>query len=148
MREGPFAVLERGLGGGRLEDPRGCAGGVLSGAGDASRKARCLPGDFEPAIGPSLEQPFTVINAGKSRRAIAREIADPALRALPIIGSLDQVAGADLGTRGAVARATRHGRSATTPSVARASANAKNNGSTLFSWRGAALTGGRFGVTG
>jgi hypothetical protein len=50
-----------------------------------------LPGDFEPAIGPFFERPFTVINAEAITEAIRAEIADPALRALPVIGSLDQV---------------------------------------------------------
>ena len=54
-------------------------------------QARGLPGAFEPKIGPYFGRPFTVINADDIGAAIAREIADPALRALPIIGSLDQV---------------------------------------------------------
>ena len=54
-------------------------------------QARGLPGDFEPALGPFHSRPFRVINADAIGAAIAAEIADPALRALPIIGSLDQV---------------------------------------------------------
>ena len=54
-------------------------------------RARGLPGAFEPALGPFHSRPFTVINAEAIGAAIADEIADPALRALPIIGSLDQV---------------------------------------------------------
>ena len=50
-----------------------------------------LPGDFQPLIGPYFDRPFTVINAEAIVAAIRAEIADPALRALPIIGSLDQV---------------------------------------------------------
>ena len=52
---------------------------------------RGLAGDFEPAIGPYYGRPFTVINAEDIIAAIRREIADPALQALPVIGSLDQV---------------------------------------------------------
>lgn len=54
-------------------------------------KARGLPGNFEPMIGPYFNRPFTVINADDITAAIAAEIEDPALSALPIIGSLDQV---------------------------------------------------------
>lgn len=54
-------------------------------------QARGLPGDFEPAIGPFHDRPFSVINADAIGAAIAARIEDPALRALPIIGSLDQV---------------------------------------------------------
>jgi hypothetical protein len=54
-------------------------------------RARGWPGDFEPAIGPYFSRPFTVINADAIGEAIRREIADPALRALPVIGALDQV---------------------------------------------------------
>lgn len=54
-------------------------------------KARGLPGDFEPVVGPFYERPFTVINAEAIIEAIRAEIGDPVLRGLPIIGSLDQV---------------------------------------------------------
>ena len=54
-------------------------------------KARGLPGDFEPVVGPYFSRPFTVINADDIVAAIQSEIADPVLRYLPIIGSLDQV---------------------------------------------------------
>lgn len=54
-------------------------------------QARGLPGVFEPAIGPYFGRPFTVINAEAISAAIAAEIKDADLRALPIIGSLDQV---------------------------------------------------------
>ncbi len=54
-------------------------------------QARGLPGAFEPAIGPFHDRPFRVINADIIGEAIAEEIEDPALRTLPIIGSLDQV---------------------------------------------------------
>jgi hypothetical protein len=53
--------------------------------------ARGVPGRFEPRIGPYYARPFTVINAEEIIAAIRAEIADPALRRLPIIGSLDQV---------------------------------------------------------
>ncbi|HEX4196644.1 MAG TPA: DUF4037 domain-containing protein [Caulobacteraceae bacterium] len=54
-------------------------------------RARGLPGRFEPAVGPFHDRPFTVINADAIGQAIHAEIADPALAALPVIGSLDQV---------------------------------------------------------
>jgi Domain of unknown function (DUF4037) len=54
-------------------------------------RARGLPGDFEAKIGPYFGRPFTVINADDVRAAIVCEIEDPALRALPILGALDQV---------------------------------------------------------
>jgi hypothetical protein len=54
-------------------------------------QARGLPGDFEPAIGRFHTRPFTVINADAIGAAIAAAIADPVLKVLPIIGSLDQV---------------------------------------------------------
>jgi hypothetical protein len=54
-------------------------------------QARGLPGVFEAAIGPFHDRPFSVINADAIGAAIAVEIEDPALRALPIIGALDQV---------------------------------------------------------
>ena len=53
--------------------------------------ARGLPGDVQPRLGPYFERPFTVINADEIASAIRAEIAEPALRALPIIGSVDQV---------------------------------------------------------
>jgi len=54
-------------------------------------QARGVPGAFEPRLGPYYERPFTVINADEIMAAIRAEITDPALRALPVIGSLDQV---------------------------------------------------------
>ena len=54
-------------------------------------KARGLPGAFEPVVGPFHDRPFTVINADAIGAAIAAEIVDPEVRALPVIGSLDQV---------------------------------------------------------
>lgn len=54
-------------------------------------QARGLPGAFEPRIGHFYSRGFVVINSEEIKEAIFREIIDPALRALPIIGSLDQV---------------------------------------------------------
>jgi hypothetical protein len=50
----------------------------------------CAP----PAVGPYYERPFTVINAEAIWQAVRAGIADPALRALPVIGALDQVSDA------------------------------------------------------
>jgi len=50
-----------------------------------------LPGNFQPRVGRYFERPFTVINADEISAAIRAEIADPMLRRLPIMGSLDQV---------------------------------------------------------
>lgn len=55
------------------------------------QRSRGRPGAFEPRIGRYFGRPFTVINAHEISRAMQAEIADPALKALPIIGSLDQV---------------------------------------------------------
>jgi hypothetical protein len=52
--------------------------------------ARGLPG-ARPVIGPFHDRSFMVINADAIGAAVAAEIVDPALSALPIIGSLDQV---------------------------------------------------------
>jgi Domain of unknown function (DUF4037) len=57
-------------------------------------RERGLGGDFEPVVGPYFSRPFTVINADEIAAAVRAEIADPVLRALPTIGSLDQVADA------------------------------------------------------
>ncbi len=54
-------------------------------------RTRGLPGTFHPALGPFHDRPFTVINAEEIIAAIRAEIADPAVSALPVIGSLDQV---------------------------------------------------------
>ncbi|HEY3799328.1 MAG TPA: DUF4037 domain-containing protein [Caulobacteraceae bacterium] len=50
----------------------------------------CAP----PIVSPYHERPFTVINAEPIWQAVRAEIVDPALRALPVIGALDQVTGA------------------------------------------------------
>jgi hypothetical protein len=83
-------LLMRALGAGAWE-PREAALAESYAALARLHKARGLPGDFEPAVGLYFGRPFTVINAEAIIAAIVAEIADPALRALPIIGSLDQV---------------------------------------------------------
>jgi hypothetical protein len=52
---------------------------------------RELGGEFAPALGPYFTRPFTVINADDIADAVQAQIADPVLRALPTIGSLDQI---------------------------------------------------------
>ncbi len=52
--------------------------------------ARGWPG-APSALGLFHDRPFTVINADAIIAALRAEIADPALRALPVIGALDQV---------------------------------------------------------
>jgi hypothetical protein len=52
---------------------------------------RGVPGVFEPRLKPYFGRPFTVINAAEIMAAIRAEIAVPALRDLPVIGSLDQI---------------------------------------------------------
>ena len=54
-------------------------------------QSRGLSGAFEPRLGPYFGRPFTVINAEEIVAAIRAEIADPAVAALPVIGSLDQI---------------------------------------------------------
>jgi hypothetical protein len=53
--------------------------------------ARGVPGAIEPRIGPYFGRPFTVINAEEIMAALRAEIEDASLKALPILGSLDQV---------------------------------------------------------
>jgi hypothetical protein len=55
------------------------------------QRARGLASACEPRIGPFHDRPFLVINADDIMAAIRSEIADPVLRVLPTIGSLDQV---------------------------------------------------------
>jgi hypothetical protein len=83
-------ILDRALGADEWK-PREAALAEAYAAMARLHRARGLPGDFEPKIGPFWGRPFTVINAEDITSTIAAEIADPALRALPIIGSLDQV---------------------------------------------------------
>lgn len=47
--------------------------------------------EFKPIIGPYYTRPFTTINADDAIEAARAAIADPHIRALPVIGSLDQV---------------------------------------------------------
>jgi hypothetical protein len=69
------------------EDALAQAGFALAGL----HLAHSLPGAFRPQIGPYFTRPFRVINADDIAAAIQAEIDDPSLRALPLIGSLDQV---------------------------------------------------------
>jgi hypothetical protein len=55
------------------------------------QQARGVPGAIAPRIGPYFGRPFTVINAEEIMAALRAEIEDEALKALPVIGSLDQV---------------------------------------------------------
>jgi hypothetical protein len=55
------------------------------------QQARGLAGDVEPVIGPFHDRPFRVINADAIGESVRAGIADPVLRALPVIGALDQV---------------------------------------------------------
>ncbi|KKB08524.1 hypothetical protein VE25_18610 [Devosia geojensis] len=46
---------------------------------------------FKPIVGPYHDRPFTTINADDAVEAARAAIADPSIRQLPVIGSLDQV---------------------------------------------------------
>jgi hypothetical protein len=50
-----------------------------------------IPGARAPTIGPYHGRPFSVINADEIASRIREQIADGQLRALPLVGSLDQV---------------------------------------------------------
>ncbi|KFL25865.1 hypothetical protein JP74_16580 [Devosia sp. 17-2-E-8] len=50
-----------------------------------------IGGKFEPVIGSYFERPFTTINTDDLAAATRAGIADPTIKALPTIGSLDQV---------------------------------------------------------
>ena len=54
------------------------------------QQARGVPGAIRPVIGPFHDRPFTVVNAEEIMAALRVEIADQNLRALPVLGSLDQ----------------------------------------------------------
>src|SRR3569623_1927844 len=55
------------------------------------QQADGLLGDVEPVIGPYFDRPFTTINADALGAAVRAKIADPQLRALPPVGSADQI---------------------------------------------------------
>jgi hypothetical protein len=83
-------ILDRALNAAGWKD----RGEALAQAGFALAElhlARSLPGAVSPQIGPYFSRPFTVINADDIAAAIRAAIDDPVLRALPLIGSLDQV---------------------------------------------------------
>ena len=63
-------------------------GRVLAGRVSPMRQ---VPGAIAPRIGPFHERPFTVVNGEEIMAALRAEIEDPELRALPVLGSLDQV---------------------------------------------------------
>jgi hypothetical protein len=50
-----------------------------------------IGGRFEPVIGPYFDRPFTTINADDIIAATLEGIEEPWIRALPVIGALDQV---------------------------------------------------------
>jgi hypothetical protein len=56
--------------------------------------ARGVPGAIPPRIERFHERPFSVVNSEAIIAALTAAIADPALRALPVIGGLDQVSDA------------------------------------------------------
>jgi hypothetical protein len=56
--------------------------------------ARGVPGAIPPRIERFHERPFSVVNSEAIIAALMAAIADPALRALPVIGGLDQVSDA------------------------------------------------------
>lgn len=56
------------------------------------QQARGTPGAITPRIGPYFGRPFTVLaNVEQIMAALRAEIADPALRSAPLMGSLDQI---------------------------------------------------------
>lgn len=67
-------------------DALAAAYGVL-----AERQKAMDVASFEPVIGPYHERPFATINADDAVQAAMSAIRDPALRASPVVGSLDQV---------------------------------------------------------
>lgn len=50
-----------------------------------------IGGPYEPAAGPYFERPFTTLNVDDAISAIVARIENPAIRALPILGAIDQV---------------------------------------------------------
>jgi hypothetical protein len=57
----------------------------------ARRQALAGIAPFEPVIGPYYDRPFTIINADDAVAAAIAGIEDPTIRALPVVGSIDQV---------------------------------------------------------
>lgn len=57
----------------------------------ANRQNHLRVGAFAPVVGPYFERPFVTINADMAAAAARSAIVDPAIRALPLRGSLDQV---------------------------------------------------------
>jgi hypothetical protein len=55
------------------------------------QRAAGIGGDFEPKLGPYYDRPFTTINTDDLVAATRNAIRDPAIKALPVIGSLDQL---------------------------------------------------------
>jgi hypothetical protein len=55
------------------------------------QQARGAPGAIAPRIGPFHDRPFTVVNAEEIMAALRAQIEDASLKALPVLGSLDQV---------------------------------------------------------
>ncbi|GLQ53963.1 DUF4037 domain-containing protein [Devosia nitrariae] len=46
---------------------------------------------FNPVVGPYFDRPFTTINVDDAIAAVSAAIADPFIKELPVVGSLDQV---------------------------------------------------------
>ncbi|MBS0410108.1 MAG: DUF4037 domain-containing protein [Proteobacteria bacterium] len=65
-------------------------------AAAALHAARGVPGRLEARVGPYFTRPFQVINADEIAGAIRAEIADPELRARPLVGNVDQVSDSTL----------------------------------------------------
>ena len=53
-----------------------------------------LPLSVVPKVGPFFGRPFLTINAEEIGADLAAAIADPVLKALPVIGAIDQITGA------------------------------------------------------
>lgn len=83
-------ILQRVLAAGSWQ-PREAALAEAYAAIGRLQQAAGVAGAIAPQVGPFHERPFTVVNAEAIVAALRAEIEDRALRALPIIGSLDQV---------------------------------------------------------
>jgi len=55
------------------------------------QQADGIGGEVEPVVGPYFERPFATINADDLIAATLQGIEDPAIKSLPIVGSVDQV---------------------------------------------------------